>query len=272
MEFYNKLESFFYQLQFGLAIDPDGYFIGKHTFSCLMLSPEIFFTYKSKLQFDYPFNHKIKASELYSLFKNENISSSDVFEIIEELKKQYWLLPPSLTAETEMVLKKAVRNEWNTATEIELNSEVINYINHLEHIRNGFLETFTSKLTEVDTNQNYVEEESKGQYYSDMIQSEFETIKDCFIIESDYEKTMIILQNYFSNNILDSNEPIRVRKGNKRKISRCLGQIYRVFVPHSILTYDYLKIYPLLFNCFSIDEIDLNQTITSCKLYKYSMG
>lgn len=272
MEFYNKLESFFYQLQFGLTIDPDGYFIGERTISCLMLPPEKFFNYKSQLKFDYPFNPQKKISELYTLFINERITLADALVVIKELKTQYWQLLPSLTVETEQILKVALRKEFNNENEINMVSEINYYISHLDGLRNDYLEKLTNKLTNIDTNQNDTEVGTIGQYNIDAIKAEIELIKDFFIIESDITKANVVIQNYFLNSTLNLNTPFLIKKGNKKKISRCLGQIYRLLIPHEMLTYDYLMIYPKLFNCFTFSEIDINKRITDSKLYKYSMG
>jgi len=152
MEFYIKLESFFSQLQFGLAIDPESVYQGEKRLHSLMLPHEVFNKYKETLQFDYPFKPVNKISELNALMKKEKIGFNEILEAIDELKKSYWGMPISLARETEDLLEKVLKSENKEITATEILAERQNYINYLEEIRESHLQKLIDKISTIETN------------------------------------------------------------------------------------------------------------------------
>lgn len=99
MEFINKTESFFSQLQYCLAIEAEPVLQAKKCRLAenngnygLLLTPDIFIKLINEFNIEHPFIPENKIIELKSLIIKENISTKDALKIIENFKKQYWFL------------------------------------------------------------------------------------------------------------------------------------------------------------------------------------
>ncbi len=133
MEFINKVEQFFIQLQYCLSIEPEPIFEGENGLYTLMLKPDIFFKLINDFNIDYPFIPENKIIELKGLMNKENINTKDAVKIIENYKKQYWFLDTVTMFEPVTdKLKRTLQSINSKVTEKEINIELINYQKYLQ--------------------------------------------------------------------------------------------------------------------------------------------
>ena len=141
MEFIQKAENFFTQLQYNLAIDPEPFLEDPETgkLQSLTLEKDIFFRLIDKFGIDYPFNADNKINELKSLYKKDKISSSNAGDIIMRLYMQYWdLTEVMLFQESEDKLYEALRKFNPNITEKELLIERQSYVSYLNEEREEY--------------------------------------------------------------------------------------------------------------------------------------
>ena len=136
MEFLQKAESFFIQLQYCLAIDPEPTFGGKNKIYLLMLEQGLFNELTSQFYIDYPFFSANKIIELKALRIKENISSEDALSVIESLKKKYWFLDMvTVFKPVNDLLTKALREEDCNISDKQIHVELQNFANYFHETR-----------------------------------------------------------------------------------------------------------------------------------------
>ena len=151
MEFIQKAEKFFTQLQYNLAIDPEPFLEDPETgkLQSLTLEPDIFFRLIDKFGIDYPFNADNKINELKSLYKKDKISSSNAGDIIMRLYMQYWdLTEVMLFQESEDKLYEALRKFNPNITEKELLIERQSYVSYLNEEREEYHKNLFNPIME----------------------------------------------------------------------------------------------------------------------------
>ena len=151
MEFIQKAENFFTQLQYNLAIDPEPFLEDPETgkLQSLTLEPDIFFRLIDKFGIDYPFNADNKINELKSLYKKDKISSSNAGDIIMRLYMQYWdLTEVMLFQESEDKLYEALRKFNPNITEKELLIERQSYVSYLNEEREEYHKNLLNPIME----------------------------------------------------------------------------------------------------------------------------
>jgi hypothetical protein len=266
-----KLEDFFSQLQYGLAVDSDSMLITEDGFHRIMLSPSQFLQVKSVLKFDYPFLYKKKSIEIVQLAKNESISSEYLIECIQELKTQYWFSPPSIDERIINNIQNVFKKANPEITPNKLFKEIVDYQNFIEEKRNSYL----NYLVDLIKKDNYEDEfdiikQEEINELESMIDESLLSITNSLVNDLDYEilKKQIIL--FVGNGRITLKKPLLVNNGSRKKIAKSMGNFYRTCYPHKMFNYQYFRIYPKLFNCFSDYEIDETEQIHKTKLYKYS--
>ena len=186
MRFYKRLESFFSQLQYGLAIQPESTYLGNRRIYGIMIPPEIFVGYQASLKFDYPFHPVFKTNELFSLMKKEGVSVDEAFQAINEFKTFYWSMPVSLAGHTEELLELAYKKDNSQISPNEIFLKKLEHIKYLEEIREGYLELFVNKIkglnqNDSDSTNNNVEDTFPLDLKSIVLsEKKFEIIKDAF--------------------------------------------------------------------------------------------
>lgn len=133
MEFIKKTELFFIQLQYCLTIEPEPILEGEKGLYSLMLKPDIFLKLINDFQIEYPFIPENKIIELKSLMSKENINTENALKIIENYKKQYWVLDTVVMFEPVTdKLKRTLKSIDINISEKEINIELINYQKYLQ--------------------------------------------------------------------------------------------------------------------------------------------
>ena len=92
MEFLNKTESFFRQLQYCLAIEPEPILESEKGMYSLMLEHNVFIELINCFQIDYPFEPEIKIIELKTLMNKEGVNINDALSAFKNYKERYWFL------------------------------------------------------------------------------------------------------------------------------------------------------------------------------------
>jgi hypothetical protein len=87
MTFIQKVESFYMQLQYSIAIDADCIISSEKGYSTFQLEFPIFIKSKNYYGIDYPFSHETKIVEIKRLAINERIPKDECLTIINEKKK-----------------------------------------------------------------------------------------------------------------------------------------------------------------------------------------
>lgn len=133
MDFIKKTELFFIQLQYCLTVEPEPILEGDKGNYSLMLKPDIFLKLINDFQIEYPFIPENKIIELKGLINKENINTKDALKIIENYKKQYWVLDTVIMFEpvTDKI-KRTLKSIDSNISEKEINIELANYQKHLQ--------------------------------------------------------------------------------------------------------------------------------------------
>lgn len=136
MEFIKKMELFFIQLQYCIAIEPEPVLQGENGIYSLLLKPDIFFKLVNDFQIEYPFIPENKIIELKGLMNKEGFKTSDAMKIIENFKKQYWDFD-SVTMFQPVIekLKRTLKSINSNISEEEINIELINFQKYLKSKR-----------------------------------------------------------------------------------------------------------------------------------------
>jgi hypothetical protein len=162
MEFINKVEQFFIQLQYCLAIEPEPVFDGENRIYSLMLEPVIFFKLIKDFNIEYPFFPENKIIELKVLMNKENINSKDALKIIENYKKQYWLLDTVIMFEPVTdKLKHTLQRDNIKVTENEINIELSNYQEYLQAKRESIYINLINEIQNLPTQQTETEKQTQ---------------------------------------------------------------------------------------------------------------
>ena len=151
MEFIQKAENFFTQLQYNLAIDPEPFLEDPETGKpqSLTLEQDVFFRLIDKFGIDYPFNADNKINELKSLYKKDKISSSNAGDIIIRFYMQYWdLTEVMLFQESEDRLYETLRKFKPNITERELLIERQSYVSYLNEEREEYYKNLFNPIME----------------------------------------------------------------------------------------------------------------------------
>lgn len=163
MEFINKVEQFFIQLQYCLSIEPEPVFEGENGLYTLMLKPEIFFKLINDFNIDYPFIPENKIIELKGLMNKENINTKDALKIIENFKKQYWFLDTVTMFEPVTdKLKRTLQSINSEVTEKEINIELFNYQKYLQAKRESIYINLINEIQGIQPQQTETETEQDG--------------------------------------------------------------------------------------------------------------
>jgi hypothetical protein len=99
----------------------------------------------------------------------------------------------------------------------------------------------------------------------------YNEFNECLFNNNDLDSLKIRIHNYFVEGKEVANNPVRINRGNKSKICKIMGDIWKHFKTEAI-SFEYLSIYPDLFDCIKPEEINTNQGLANCNIYKYSMG
>lgn len=266
-----KLENFFIQLQYGLAVDSDSIMESERGFHKIMLTPQQFFHKKRVLNFDYPFLYKKKSIEIVQGAKNENISSEHLMECIRELKVQYWFTPPSIDSRIIQNIQNVLKSVNPNISSNEMSKEIINYQKHIEEKRNSYLEYLIDLIKNDNPEDEYISvRQDETNELNDMINESLLSIKDSLVNVEDFEILKKQIMIFANKGLITLKSPLHVINGSRKKIAKAMGNFYRLHWPHKMLTYQYFNIYPKLFNCFLENEIDETEQIHKTKLYKYS--
>jgi hypothetical protein len=154
MEFLNKAEQFFIQLQYCLTIEPEPLLKRKNGFYSLMLKPEIFLKLINEFQIEYPFNPESKIIELKVLMKKENFNINDALKIIENYKKQYWFLDTVIMFESVTdILKRTLKSIDKNVSEEEVNIELLDFQKHLQSKREKIYIDLINEIRDLSTHQ-----------------------------------------------------------------------------------------------------------------------
>ena len=151
MEFIQKAENFFAQLQYNLTIDPEPFLEDPETgkLQSLMLEPERFISTIEKFGIEYPFNAENKIIELKSLYKKDQIEVNDACGVIWRFYIQYWdFNEVILFKESEDRLYEALRRFNPNITNGELLTERQSYVLHLNKIRDGYMSRLFNPIME----------------------------------------------------------------------------------------------------------------------------
>lgn len=139
MDFIKKTELFFIQLQYCLTIEPEPILEGDKGHYSLMLKPDTFLKLINDFQIEYPFIPENKIIELKGLINKENIKTEDALKIIENYKKQYWVLDTVIMFDpVTNKIKRTLKSIDSNISEKEINIELFNYQKHLQAKREKF--------------------------------------------------------------------------------------------------------------------------------------
>jgi hypothetical protein len=114
----------------------------------------------------------------------------------------------------------------------------------------------------------YLKEEPESQLKTKII-SELAQLRKAFNSETDYQKAIESIHNYFSNK-RDDIQTVFVKNGNIKNLAFALGEIWRS-QRNAVISLEYLQFYKKAFSVFSRQEIDVRNILAS-NLYKYSIS
>lgn len=133
MDFIKKTELFFIQLQYCLTIEPEPILQVEKGIYSLMLKPDIFFKLTNDFQIEYPFIPENKIIELKGLMNKDGINKNDALKVIENYKKQYWVLDTVTIFEPVTdKLKRTLKSIDSNISEKEINIELNNFQKYLQ--------------------------------------------------------------------------------------------------------------------------------------------
>lgn len=95
-------------------------------------------------------------------------------------------------------------------------------------------------------------------------------LKSEFNNDDDYNKAVILINNFFSEKLTKIEKPIFIKSGNTKKLAFALGEIWRSKT-NNVITVEYLQFYKKAFSIFANQNID-EEHLFSCNLYKYSIS
>jgi len=160
MEFIQKVELFFIQLQYCLAIQSEPMLQGEKGLYSLMLEPEIFFKLINDFHIEHPFNSENKIIELQGLMIKENINTNHALKVIENFKKYYWFLDTVVMFEplTDK-LKLTLKSINSEISENEINIELMNFQKYLQEKREGIYLNLITEIKALTPEQTKTEKE-----------------------------------------------------------------------------------------------------------------
>jgi hypothetical protein len=161
MTFIQKVESFYMQLQYSIAIDSDCLISSEKGCSTFHLEYPIFIKAIDNFGIDYPFSHETKIVEIKRLAINERIPIDECLTIINEKKKFYWALGILMIDGQSERYRKAYKALFPESNDIEISKAYSGYTEYLEDIRNGYHELLVKKIESIKDSDYYNEQITK---------------------------------------------------------------------------------------------------------------
>lgn len=198
--------------------------------------------------------------KLYELYK---VESERQFK--NELKSKK---PEQIGEWLNIHLRKFVREGGNKADWVKHTRQFVSQLS-IEQ-QDSFYIWYEENNNDTSNQQlaiNKVKENLQGS--TNIISDKLEPYKSIFLNETDYEKAISEIANFFlgKSNI---KTPIFVKNGNIKNLAFALGEIWRSNT-NDIITYEYLCFYKKAFSIFQNQKLD-EKHLYGCNLYKYSLS
>ena len=147
MEFLQKVDSLFFQLQFCLAIDPEPKVCFKNKTHILRLEQRLFQALLDHYHIDHLFVSSNKIIELKELFIKENITTDNALSIIESYKKKHWDLDEVVVFDpVKDLLYEALESEIPNCPRSQKSLEFTRLCRYYQRTRNKIFKSLINEI------------------------------------------------------------------------------------------------------------------------------
>jgi hypothetical protein len=114
-------------------------------------------------------------------------------------------------------------------------------------------------------------EDEQGIVFNSIEEGLIDELNEYLVNTNDLKSLKIRIFRFFNEGAEITYSPVSIKRRSKSKICKIMGDIWKHYKTEAI-SFEYLSIYPNLFDCIKPEEINTTQRLADCNIYKYSMG